>query len=152
MIFHAFSFPHFTWSQKIKLLSVYTIIEGLHCSQHSWIQRTVAALIMASPMITDTQPNLINCSAISFDNLVDSSTKLRGHGLDYQTLKRPSTRWLKSVRMQRLNRASKLVSYNTIPSKLTISSQFLQLFSVCNLPLLCASANLSLCHAIDLLF
>lgn len=55
-----------------------------HCSQHSWIQRTEASLIMVSPMITDTEPNLINCSAISFDNLVDASTKLCRHGLDYQ--------------------------------------------------------------------
>lgn len=53
-------------------------------SQHSWIQRAAAAVIMVNPMITDTEPNLINCSAIFFDNLVDSRTMLCRHGLDYQ--------------------------------------------------------------------
>lgn len=45
--------------------------EPPHSRQHSWIQRTVAFLIMVNPVITDTAPNLINSSAISFDGLVD---------------------------------------------------------------------------------
>ena len=47
--------------------------EPPHSRQHSWIQRTVAFLIMVNPVITDTEPNLINSSAISFDDLVDAT-------------------------------------------------------------------------------
>jgi len=36
---------------------------------------TKAFLIMVHSMITDTEPNLINCSAICFDNLVDSQSR-----------------------------------------------------------------------------
>lgn len=36
---------------------------------------TKAFLIMVHSMITDTETNLINCSAICFDNLVDSQSR-----------------------------------------------------------------------------
>lgn len=41
----------------------------------SWLQRRAAFLIMVNPTITDTEPNLINCRAIFFDNLVDLSSR-----------------------------------------------------------------------------
>lgn len=114
MISHAFIF-YLNLGPK-SFISFYTIIEGSHCGQHSWKQRTVAALIMVSPMMTDTEPNLINCSAISFDNLVDSSTKLCRHGLVYQKTLRQDSQSLIECRGEYNSRIGAFILFLPIKS------------------------------------